>query len=645
MIFLLPLQVDPKNFTEKVVAYSRSKFNGTGTLKMVFTNKNEAEEYCKNNFEGLDHTKNLKEVTKKDHSQELMKLRIAESRRESIFNKKFSDKQSAESYARKFITDFIPGKDPHFQVSKEDDDDRTSSRVVDSLICVAKEAQKDNAAIVIPDYATMSKNSVFIQTALEEVEFDGPVVSIIMHDQVAYNKETYGKEYSFDGRKTKKGILFKRATHCFHISTGSPARFAARMLKILSGGYSGTNSELLPVSGNGLPLQHGVATVASGGLVVLKGLAEIVRERIALVILAESGRLCNYLPKVFAQRFSSKFNIYEASSQFCDECGFPRDTSDAGRLVRAVIQDGNISIHQISSKLFALKRILNSIKHDDEALKNASKRYSEYTQAADQIELPNKLLLYMKVVLSFIITLLATVCNTLASSSTTLSPNLKNLQNALNQTSLTTNTNSDYFALQITVTVLPVVLSVIMSIQQDFNYGPKLLALRYGAALVKSESFRYRTRTGKYSEDDIIEKLKKTKDENDENHDESSSAYDTLNLRTQQLSKELITIGARVDIFDRPDDENVKKKKTDRKIKRRHGKMMISFRKSELELGVLSGDDYINRATDDGKDFERRADFLDRCLTGYKILTYSIGALGSIFSLVGLQVILSTFQA
>jgi hypothetical protein len=133
----------------------------------------------------------------------------------------------------------------------------------------------------------------------------------------------------------------------------------------------------------------------------------------------------------------------------------------------------------------------------------------------------------------------------------------------------------------------PGILSVIVSLQQDYNYTPKILALKYAAALIEGEMFRYRACSGKYSDEYIVnhkmddpatndddfgkpdtsvnEKIKTmksgvSKDSDQTNihglvDDSNSDIYDTLSIRARWFTERLIKIGEKVPIFDCPDPD------------------------------------------------------------------------------------------
>jgi hypothetical protein len=137
----------------------------------------------------------------------------------------------------------------------------------------------------------------------------------------------------------------------------------------------------------------------------------------------------------------------------------------------------------------------------DDALLQAMKRYCEYRSAADSMEGPDTLMLVLKLVCGFATTLLATV------AAAVLPPG--QMVKILHGEFSLDDVPVAIVALCFSVVLLPGILSIVMSLQQDYNFGPKVLALRYAAALVEREMFRYRACAEYYSDEAIIKKGEK----------------------------------------------------------------------------------------------------------------------------------------
>ena len=109
--------------------------------------------------------------------------------------KRFSDENSAKNYLLHLkSTDEYEGKDLKIVSG---DEPSIKSGILESLVCLFQIAKRKKAAIVIPDYSTLSPNSKLIEDALNYVDFKGPVVSVSCDDQVASCEETAKMQYQF----------------------------------------------------------------------------------------------------------------------------------------------------------------------------------------------------------------------------------------------------------------------------------------------------------------------------------------------------------------------------------------------------------------------------------------------------------------
>jgi hypothetical protein len=279
------------------------------------------------------------------------KLKLDEQGREKslhrLLRKKFPDKIVAIRYAKKHIADFKERENPgdeHFEIKSEPDEEATSL-LTDALIQMVKQAKRDGAAIVIPDYTTRSAGGKLIQLALEEADFTGPVVNVCNHRLLAFDAATYASPAA---GVSQRGVLLKRATHSFEAKgqQGAPySRIAARIAKAIAGGYGldeagGAAQDADQAIARFKGVRSVVAMVAGGDAEALQHVAELVKEEVPLIVVEGSGRLCNFLPRAFLQRFSSGFSAYDASRRLCRDCGFPREDSDLlGRSIRTILQE------------------------------------------------------------------------------------------------------------------------------------------------------------------------------------------------------------------------------------------------------------------------------------------------------------------
>jgi hypothetical protein len=517
------------------------------------------------------------------------KLKIADRIRSKdpakIFRKHFVDLPRALAYAKKHIWFLqLDAKnkpvDPDFDFQEEEDPEAIS-QVMDCLVVLAKTAKQLKAAILIPDYMTMSPNSKLIETALDYVEFDGPVISVCTQDQAASDDQTAAETYRVKDNATNfpKGLLLNRATHSIQVRNGSYSRVAARLARVIAQ----PNKELFDSDGldNDRP-GKAVFVVAGGGAVVMENMAEAVEQNIPIVILQGSKRLCDFLPKLWVQRFSAQFDVLTATHQLCEQCGFKAPTDPDNKMnlwVRTLVDKGHVNIHPLLSGTHSLSRILQSLQTKDDALLQAMRRYCDYRSAARNMESPDYRMLISKLVLGFATTLSVTIAGAVLPEG--------ELQRIVHGKLRMGDVPAPIFLLCVSVVVLPAMLSIMMALQHDYNYTPKILALRYAAALVEQEMFRYRACSAYYSDEKISEAIRKakskagkrdsnkdsgaqqpedgsdTKDEaqgaNIEDSEETSAdafqyiELDIQSTRARRLTEELIKIGEKVPIYDCPD--------------------------------------------------------------------------------------------
>jgi hypothetical protein len=298
--------------------------------------------------------------------------RINEEISEEVRSRKFFNRASAVDFARNSISEYTDQKDQDFEII-EKDDPIVASHVVDSLICIAHEAKTQKAALVIPDYTSASPNSALIETALNFADFRGPVISVALQEQVAWDAETARQTYKVPGNPTdhKRGVLLDRATISVQVEGHAPSSVsvvAARLISAISRPDGGGEAAAHDAAG-GPPNARATAVFAGGGQAVLAHVAEAVRVGAHVVILQGSGRLCDHLPRVWARRFSADFDAFEEGRRFCAACGFPdADGADDGRRLREVVVRGHVKVHALASGPHALRRVLRCAWRLDEAL-------------------------------------------------------------------------------------------------------------------------------------------------------------------------------------------------------------------------------------------------------------------------------------
>jgi hypothetical protein len=110
------------------------------------------------------------------------------------------------------------------------------------------------------------------------------------------------------------------------------------------------------------------------------------------------------------------------------------------------------------------------------------------------------------------------------------------------------------FLLCVSIIIFPGILSIIMALQHDYNFAPKVLALRYAAALVEQleEMFRYRACSKYYSDEQIQDAIK-----SDSKADKTAASQDGISAQSNaQDNMQGGSIASAVDVNKAPEEKN-----------------------------------------------------------------------------------------
>jgi hypothetical protein len=459
-------------------------------------------------------------------------------------------------------------------------------------------------------------------------------------------------------------------THSFQVSSGamSHSTLAARLAKVLGGGadVEGDPGEEVRLE------QEVVAIIAAADASVLSHMAELAREGIPMIVLEGSGGLCDCLPEVYMQRASPAFDAQAATTRFCARHFKGLKGADrTARCVRTILEEGGLRMLPLSHPTSAFQRVLAAAKRRDTALVLALLQLREYAATARSLDRPAQAVLALKVALGFVLTLLASIQSQGDGVSAGVSQGLQQAAYTANQT--LTQIAGQGPALHYIVVVLPAIFTLVVSLA--LGSRPRLLAARYGAALVESEMHRYRAQAGEYSPapKPRAPGAAELAAGGGEDAEPQAAAVDPLPWRSMVLAKKLVDIRANAMLFDQPrlavagsppppppaetgaaagaagaagagaagaggEQELAVADGPDGPLQPCPPLRGIPWQPSELRLGVLSGDDYLERVRAKGRECEGRADALGRWLVVYRLLSYSVGALGAILTLLRLEV-------
>jgi hypothetical protein len=402
----------------------------------------------------------------------------------------------------------------YYLVLGDELDEAAISLIIVKLVQIITLAAEERAVLVIPDYSTASPSSKYIETALRQAEFSGPVINVGQEDQIACDSDGFGQTYQSAGAHRPRGVLLSKATHSFQVAPGTMTHsiLAARLAKVLGGGVDveGDPGEVVR------PEQEVVALVAGGDASTLSHMAELAREGIPMIILEGSGGLCDRLPRAYAQRAAPAFSAQEASRQLCLEGGLSKGTDRLGRCARAVLEEGGLTLLPLSHPTSAFQRALAAAKRRDTALVLALLQLREYAASARAMDRPARVLLVLKIAISFVMTLLAAIQSQSGDAAAAVAAEVRQAAYVANQTLAQAASRGP--VLHYIVVVLPAIFTLIVSLARSER--PKYLAACYGAAQVRarararvwgiyiqaprvvqgvSQMYRYCTQTGAYN--------------------------------------------------------------------------------------------------------------------------------------------------
>ena len=439
------------------------------------------------------------------------------------------------------------GDDRDFYVVRHDQVER-QAQLHSAIRAVIEHAQSENAVLVYPDYRDVDAARMF-SSIIDRVEFRGPIVSVAVDEQMVFDCPPPIPEPDGYGRVNGKFFAWTGATHCFTIDgdhgyTRSKFTFDHRRLTAaLTLALSGRMPSAL-----GRPEDHKkggtlCAILSGGGRGSLHFVAEGVRQGVPYLVFRGSGRISDYLPATYLQRTSAAFDVHDAAKSVLEQSGTGGtkvDLSD-GAAIEAILR-GKLVIHELSNGRYPLIRLLQTcFAEKDIALIAALKTRASYISAARRMRTPDKVMLITSLLLGVGLTTLATVLTEYFRDK----GSGKNM--CVDDTDLVSVgpavAASDGFRevtcnlavypeecnpLDYVLTVLPILLTVLLTMRVDLNYERHIKALDFAAARVDEESWLYRVRAGRYADSDMALS--------------GSGLMDTTSERIKRLTQALVDI-------------------------------------------------------------------------------------------------------
>ena len=507
--------------------------------------------------------------------------------------------------------------------------------------------QEPPAVIVCPDWRQYPGSEIF-RRALNHVGFTGPFVTIVASQssilvpgpadeaerQAWRSAQTWVCREADQGREPAANLqswqltcsaqeLLDGATHCITVrglianTNVCHASVAARLVRVLCQGAK----PRLSLEGEGT--KASLAFLSNGGRSCLSMLSPVVTAGIPLLLLAGSGRLADVLPDFYLGRLSADASMFKVAQLVAERIGFAIVNHAEGVRISEILS-GTLFVHEVSSSRHSLNRLL--IRYGsgyDRALLDAKRQRSEYQLAADKLRTFDVVLQMIYLVGSFLTTALVTA-----------------------RGELWPVDDSGDGVLQYMIVALPIVLAIFLSIRQDLNFAPQVVAFEFAAACIDCESYKYITSACEYADAEAVRQNER----------------DACAARTSRLCSELVRISTQSISDDSLTDSSSLMRKlvpaASKDLARVRGPPAAGLQEHELEQELdaklqeqppdtitMDTNAYVERRVrPQQKLLEGRAIVLRRRFVMLKVFSYAIGAVGSILALNGAEewVVLTT---
>ena len=250
------------------------------------------------------------------------------------------------------------------------------------------------------------------------------------------------------------------------------------------------------------PKRPAITVSASGGLGVLKQLANCAENGGSLVILDGSGRMSDLWVHVWPERTQGSFDPVVQQRRLSKASGQMANEESVSNL-RTILEKGDMLLFSINNNSAALERLCRLQLAGDSLLDVAAQRERLYDRTRTFYQMPRATLLALSV--------------TIACSSTTLA--------------LVVEEDDQSSILYYVVVVLPAVLVVVDSIDSFLRTNAAASAAARAAGLVRQQIFYYRTRAGQYADAIMAAKAK-------------AANSDLVSMRQRRLVEQLGIIDA-----------------------------------------------------------------------------------------------------
>ena len=520
--------------------------------------------------------------------------------------------------------------------------------------------QEPPAIIVCPDWRKYPGSEI-LQKALNHVGFQGPFVTVVAsqssilepgppheaHPGAWKSAQTWVCREADQDREPEanledwqltcqQGELLDGATHCITVrglittTNACHASVAARLVRVLCRGE--------PQGITSMKAKPSLAFLSNGGRSCLAMLSPVVKTGVPLLLFAGSGRLADVLPDFYLGRLSADASTFKVAQLVAQRTGYAGDVNHGEGVRIGEILSGTLFVHEVSSSMHSLKRLLARYGSDhDRALLDAKRRRSEYQLAARKLHRGDLLLQLIYLVGSFVTTALATAQTAVMMSERCQRPD-ESCEGVREK-------------LQYTIAALPILLAIFFSIRQDLNFAPQVIAFEFAAASIDQEIYKYVTNVCEYSDAEAMRRKER----------DASAARtarlcsEIVRISTQSISEDsltdpsalmrkLVPAASKGPVHVRPSAAGAQEDK----FASKEEKFDAKLQEQKPDMITMDTNAYVEQRVRPQQEFlERRAIVLRRRFVVLKVFTYAIGAVGSILALHGHEewVVLTTAAA
>ena len=362
--------------------------------------------------------------------------------------------------------------------------------------------------------------------------------------------------------------------------------------------------------------------VASGGFGVLEQMAELSTDKhsVRLIVLHGSGRLADLWAEVWPRRGEETFDPTVASLRLQKAACFPPNVNHV-ECMRQVLNNGEVIMHPITNQSSTLERLCIGLMLGDKLLQLAKAQQAAYTAARHRYNMPRLILRNASIGLGLVSTIVAISVPDGGSYGIAEDGTIGEGGEGVSMDNVASQplwVRAVYYA----SIILPAVMLVVDQIEAYLGTSKALNACERAAGLVESQTFRYKTKAGIYSDKNLAEMA-------------GHQATDFATARQLLLAKKLNAIQLEVAASDAQVDIKAGTE-TMSGAMMEHVLLMKHAAKGTAAADELDGDEYLKLRVEPMVIASTRAScmLLFWSLVG-RIFLFVASAVGSVFATIG----------